>query len=45
MCGKDGHKAVGCPDRKKNRGEAHITEAQRQDAEAEGAERGSSLLM
>jgi hypothetical protein len=44
-CGKDGHKAVDCPNRKKDRGEAHITEAQRRDAEAEGAKSGSSLLM
>jgi hypothetical protein len=44
-CGKDGHKAVDYPDRKKNRGEAHIAEAQRRAAEAEGAESGSSLLM
>jgi hypothetical protein len=44
-CGEDGHKAVDCPDRKKDRGEAHIAEAQRRDAEAEGAERRSSLLM
>jgi hypothetical protein len=32
-CGKDGHKAVDCPDRKKDRGEAHIAEAQRRDVE------------
>jgi hypothetical protein len=37
-CGKDGHKAVDYPDRKKDRGEAHIAEAQRRDVEAEGAE-------
>ena len=44
-CGKDGHKAIDCLDRKKNSGEAHIAEAQRRDAEAEGTERGSSLMM
>jgi flagellar motility protein MotE (MotC chaperone) len=44
-CGKDGHKAVDCPDRKKDRGEAHIAEAQRRNAEAEDAEDGRSLMM
>jgi hypothetical protein len=43
--GKDGHKAIDYPDRKKDRGEAHIAEAQRRDAKAEGAESRSSLLM
>jgi hypothetical protein len=34
-CGKDGHKAVDCPDRKMDRGEAHIIEVQRCDVENE----------
>jgi hypothetical protein len=44
-CGKNGHKAVDCPDRKKDGGEAHIAEAQRRVAEAEDAEDGRSLMM
>jgi hypothetical protein len=44
-CGKDGHKAVDCPDRKMDRSEAHITEAQRRDAENEDADSGRSLGM
>jgi hypothetical protein len=44
-CGKDGHKAIDCPNRKKERGENHIAKAQRRDVETEGAENGSSLLM
>jgi flagellar motility protein MotE (MotC chaperone) len=44
-CGKNGHKSVDCPDRKKDGGEAHIAEAQRRDAEAEDAEDGRSLMM
>jgi hypothetical protein len=44
-CGKNGHKAVDCPDRKKDGGEAHIAEAQRRAAEAEDAEDGRSLMM
>jgi hypothetical protein len=44
-CGKNGHKVVDCPYRKKDSGEAHIAEAQRRDAEAEDTEDGSSLLM
>jgi len=44
-CGKDGHKAVDCPDRKKDGGEAHIAEAQRRDVENEDTEGGRSLMM
>jgi hypothetical protein len=44
-CGKNGHKAVDCPDRKKDGREAHIVEAQRRAAEAEDAEDGRSLMM
>jgi hypothetical protein len=44
-CGKNGHKSYECPDKKKESGEAHITEAQRRDVEAEDAEGGRSLMM
>jgi hypothetical protein len=44
-CGKDGHKAVDCPDRKMDRGEAHITEAQRRDVEDEDTGSGKSLMV
>jgi hypothetical protein len=44
-CGKNGHKSVDCPDRKKDGGESHIAEAQRRDVEAEYAEGGRSLVM
>jgi hypothetical protein len=44
-CGKNGHKSYECPDKKKDGGEAHITEAQRRDVEAEDAEGGRSLMM
>jgi hypothetical protein len=44
-CGKNGHKSVDCPDRKKDGEEAHIVEAQRRDVEAECAEGGRSLVM
>jgi hypothetical protein len=44
-CGKDRHKVVDCPDRKMDRSEAHITEAQRRDAENEDADSGRSLGM
>jgi hypothetical protein len=44
-CGKDGHKAVDCPDRKMERSEAHIIEAQKRDAENEDADSGRSLGM
>jgi hypothetical protein len=44
-CGKNGHKSVDYPDRKKDGGETHIVEAQRRDVEAEYAEGGRSLVM
>jgi hypothetical protein len=44
-CGKNGHKSYECPDKKKEVGETHITEAQRQNVEAEDAEGGRSLVM
>jgi hypothetical protein len=44
-CGKNGHKSYECPEKKKDIGEAHITEAQRRDVEAEDAEGGRSLMM
>jgi uncharacterized protein YlzI (FlbEa/FlbD family) len=44
-CGKNGHKAVDCPNRKTDKGEAHIAQAQRRDAEEEDAEDGRSLMM
>jgi hypothetical protein len=34
-----------CSERKKEGGEAHISEAKKQDVEAEGAEDGRSLMM
>ena len=34
-----------CPKKKKKGGEAHISEAQRRDVEAEGAEDGESLML
>ena len=34
-----------CPERKKEGGEAHISEAQKRDVEAEGAEYGRYLMM
>jgi hypothetical protein len=40
ICAKNGHKAVDCPDRRKDGGEAHITQAQRRDAEEEDVEDG-----
>jgi hypothetical protein len=42
-CGKNGHKSYECPEKKKDIGEARITEAQRRDVEAEDAEGGRSL--
>jgi hypothetical protein len=42
-CGKDGHKAVDCPDRKMDRGKAHVAEAQRRDVEDEDTGSGKSL--
>jgi hypothetical protein len=45
-CGKDGHKAVDCPERKMDGGKAHIVEAQqRRDVEGEDADSGRSLGM
>jgi hypothetical protein len=44
-CGKNGHKVVDCPDRKKDGGEAHIIEVQRHDVENEDADSGRSLMM
>jgi hypothetical protein len=44
-CGKNGHKSVDCPDKKKDGGETHIAEAQRRDVEVEYAEGGRSLVM
>jgi hypothetical protein len=41
-CGKDGHKAVDCPERKMDGGKAHIVEAQqKRDVEGEDADSGS----
>jgi hypothetical protein len=43
-CGKDGRKAVDCPDRKMDEGKAHIAEAQQRcDVESEDADSGRSL--
>jgi hypothetical protein len=44
-CGKDGHKAVDCPERKVDRGNAHVAEAQRRDVEDEDAGSGKSLTV
>jgi hypothetical protein len=44
-CGKDGHKAVDCPDRKVDRGNTHVAEAQRQDMEDEDTGSGKSLTV
>jgi hypothetical protein len=44
-CGKVGHKSYECPDKKKEGGETHITEAQRRNVEAEDAKGGRSLMM
>jgi hypothetical protein len=45
-CGKDGHKAVDCPERKMDGGKAHIVEAQqKRDVEGEDADSGRSLGM
>jgi hypothetical protein len=44
-CGKNGHKSFECPEKKKDSGEAHITEAQRRDVENEDTEGGRSLMM
>jgi hypothetical protein len=44
-CGKNGHKSYECPYKKKEGGETHITEAHRQNVEAEDAEGRRSLMM
>jgi hypothetical protein len=44
-CGKNGHKSYECPEKNKDVGEAHITEAQRWDVEAKDTEGGRSLAM
>jgi hypothetical protein len=44
-CGKSGHKSFECPKKNKDSREAHITEAQKHDAENEDAESGRSLGM
>jgi hypothetical protein len=44
-CGKNGHKSYECLEKKKDIGEAHITEAQRWDVEAKDAEGRRSLMM
>jgi hypothetical protein len=44
-CGKNGHKSYECLDKKKEGGEIHIAEAQRQNVESEDAEGGRSLMM
>jgi hypothetical protein len=44
-CGKDGHKAVDCPDSKMDRGKSHVAEAQRRDAEDEDTGSGKSLTV
>ena len=45
-CGKAGHKSWECPERKKEgEGEAHISEPQRRNFEAKGAEDGTSLML
>jgi hypothetical protein len=45
ICGKNGHRPFKCPEKKKDGGEAHITEAQQRDVEAEDIEVGRSLMM
>jgi hypothetical protein len=44
-CGKIGHMSWECPEKKKEGGEAHISEAQRENVEVEGVEDGTSLMM
>jgi hypothetical protein len=45
-CGKTGHMSWECPERKKEGGgEAHISEAQKRNVEAEATEDGKSLMM
>jgi hypothetical protein len=43
--GKIGHKSYECPDRKKDGGETHISEAQGWNVEVEDTEGGRSLMM
>jgi hypothetical protein len=43
--GKNGHKSFECPEKKKDRGEAHIIEAQRRDVENEDTGSGRSLTV
>ena len=45
VCGKIGHKSYGCPDKKKEGGETHISEAQGWNVEAEDVEGRRSLMM
>jgi hypothetical protein len=44
-CGKDGHKAIDCPEKKIVRGEAHIAEAHRRDVEDEDTRSGKLLTV
>jgi hypothetical protein len=44
-CGKNEHKSYECPDKKKEEGETHISEAQRRNVEEEDAEGGRSLMI
>jgi DNA-directed RNA polymerase subunit N (RpoN/RPB10) len=44
-CGKVTQKSYECPDKKKEEGEIHIAEAQRQNVEAEDVEGRRSLMM
>jgi hypothetical protein len=43
-CGKEGYKSWECPDRKREGGEAHIVEAQK-NVEAEATKGGRNLMM
>jgi hypothetical protein len=45
VCGKIGHKSYECPNKKKDGGETHISEAQGWNVEAEDVEGGRSLMM
>jgi hypothetical protein len=44
-CGNNGHRSFECPEKKKDSGEAHITEAQRRDVENKDIEVGRSLTV
>jgi hypothetical protein len=44
-CGKNGHRSFECPEKKKDSGEAHITEAQKRDVETEDTKGRRSLMM